>query len=214
MPDRLLPLARRLAPGVLAVTLLLTACGDAADRASGRGTGTGNERAGGAVTGGGEVTARPDTGSGPVTGTAAPAGSGTPQPVPHTLRFTGRTVDGKQFDAATLAGRPAVLWFWAAWYTRCRAAASNVAEVQRANADRVNLIGVSGLNSGDAAMRRFVADNGIGGFPSLADDAGAVWRRFEVTSQEWYVLLDSAGTVVHSGPLSAAELRRRVTALS
>ncbi|MBO4210417.1 redoxin domain-containing protein [Micromonospora echinofusca] len=212
-----MPLARRLVPGVLAVTLLLTGCGETADRASGRNAD--GERAGGAVTGGGEraggeVTGRPDTGSGAATAVPTPVDGGTPPAVPATLRFTGRTVDGKPFDAATLAGRPAVLWFWAAWCTRCRAAASHVAEVQRANADRVSLVGVSGLNSGDAAMRRFVADNGLGGFPSLADDAGAVWRRFEVTSQEWYVLLDSTGTVVHSGPLTAAELRRRVAALS
>ncbi|MFC7546257.1 TlpA family protein disulfide reductase [Plantactinospora sp. GCM10030261] len=135
-------------------------------------------------------------------------------PVPETLRFTAVTVDGKPFDAATLAGKPAVLWFWAAWCTRCRAAAGTVAEVAAANADRVNLVGVSGLNSGDEGMRRFVRDSGIDGFPSLADDDGAVWRRFGVTSQEYYVLLDSAGKVSHSGPLSGAELRQRVADLS
>ena len=63
-------------------------------------------------------------------------------------------------------------------------------------------------------MRRFARETGIDGFPNLADDDGQVWRRFKVTSQEHYVLLDSAGTVVHSGPLSQAELRKRVTGLS
>lgn len=29
------------------------------------------------------------------------------------LGFTASTVDGASFDASTLAGKPAVLWFWA-----------------------------------------------------------------------------------------------------
>jgi peroxiredoxin len=141
---------------------------------------------------------------------AAPTGTGTG--VPQTLRFTARTVDGQPFDAAALAGRPTVLWFWAAWCPRCRAAADDVAAVHRDNA-RVNVVGVAGLRSGDNKMREFVRDQGIGGFPNLADDAGEVWRRFSVTTQEYFVLLDRAGNVVHSGPLSADDLRQRVAAL-
>jgi peroxiredoxin len=130
------------------------------------------------------------------------------------LGFTATTVDGKQFDAATLAGRPVVLWFWAAWCPRCRAAADEVAGVQRDFAGRVHTVGVAGLNSGAAGMREFVADHGIGGFVNLADDEGAVWRRFGVTTQEYYVLLDAGGAVVHKGPLTPDGLRDRVTALA
>ncbi|MFV0132387.1 hypothetical protein ACLGIH_03845 [Streptomyces sp. HMX87] len=35
--------------------------------------------------------------------------------VPESLNFTATTVDGKPFDAKTLAGNPTVLWFWAPW---------------------------------------------------------------------------------------------------
>ncbi|GIF75987.1 hypothetical protein Asi02nite_55050 [Asanoa siamensis] len=69
-------------------------------------------------------------------------------PVPQTLTFTTRTVDGKQFDAATLAGKPVVLWFWAAWCPRCRAAADDVAGIDKDFTDRVHVVGVAGLNSG------------------------------------------------------------------
>jgi cytochrome oxidase Cu insertion factor (SCO1/SenC/PrrC family) len=43
------------------------------------------------------------------------AGSGTAQEAtaPTPLDFTGATLDGTTFDAATLAGTPVVLWFWA-----------------------------------------------------------------------------------------------------
>ena len=85
--------------------------------------------------------------------------------------------------------------------------------MQRDNAGRVNLVGVAGLGSGDEAMRRFARDTGIEGFPNLADDDGQVWRRFKVTAQEHYVLLDSAGAVVYSGPLPQTELRKRVAGL-
>ncbi|NJP31590.1 redoxin domain-containing protein [Micromonospora thermarum] len=154
-------------------------------------------------------------GSTPNSSGTAPAGAtGSPATVPQTLGFTARTIDGRSFAGATLAGKPAVLWFWAAWCTRCRGVADSVAGVQRDNATRVNLIGVAGLGSGEEAMRRFARDTGIEGFPHLADDDGAVWRRFGVTSQEHYVLLDSAGKVVHNGPLSQADLRRRVAELS
>lgn len=147
----------------------------------------------------------------------APSTSGAPSRagtgVPETLRFTARTVDGQRFDGAALAGKPTVLWFWAAWCPRCRAAADDVAAVHRDNAGRVNVVGVAGLRSGDNQMREFVREQGIGGFPNLADDAGEVWRRFSVTTQEYYVILDRAGNVVHSGPLSSQELRQRVAAL-
>jgi len=134
--------------------------------------------------------------------------------VPQTLTFTAQTVDGKPFDAATLAGKPVVLWFWAAWCPRCRAAADDVAGVQRDFAGRVHTVGVAGLDSGAAAMRDFVADRGIDGFVNLADDEGEVWQRFGVTTQEYYVLLDAAGKVVHKGPLNPDALRDRVTALA
>ncbi|MEO3742182.1 redoxin domain-containing protein [Plantactinospora sp. B5E13] len=149
-------------------------------------------------------------GSAPTTGTAAPD-DGT---VPEAFRFAATTVDGKPFDAATLRGRPVVFWFWASWCPRCRAAADDVAGLHRDFADRVQVIGVAGLNSGDDAMRKFVAGQGITGFVNLADDEGQVWRRFGVTSQEYYVLLDAAGTVVHKGALTPQALRERVAALA
>ncbi|MEV4665015.1 redoxin domain-containing protein [Micromonospora echinofusca] len=189
-------------PGVAALTavvLALAACGGTEPPAAPDGTTAGPS------------TAAPPTTAGTV---GPPASAATNAAVPETISFTGRTIDGGAFAGSSLAGKPAVLWFWAAWCTRCRAVADEVAAVQRENAGRVNVVGVAGLGSGDEAMRRFAKETGIEGFPHLADDDGQVWRRFEVTSQEQYVLLDSTGTVVHTGPLSPADLRKRVAGLN
>ncbi|QGN50990.1 redoxin domain-containing protein [Micromonospora sp. WMMD558] len=161
-------------------------------------------------------TPAPATATGGAATTSAPASptGAPPASVPETLRFTARTVDGQTFEGASLAGKPAALWFWAAWCTRCRAAADDVAAIQRDTAAEANLVGVAGLGSGEGAMKRFIADTGIGGFPNLADDKGEVWRKFDVTTQEYWVLLDSTGKVVHSGPLSTTEARQRINGLS
>lgn len=178
-------------------TLALTGCGDTMD-----------DTAGSAGSSTSTTPAVAATNAGP-TASSLPG-----QAVPETLRFTAQTIDGNTFDATTLAGKPTVLWFWAAWCPKCRAAADDVAAVQRDNAGKVNLVGVAGLGSGREAMRKFAKDTGIDGFPNLSDDEGAVWRRFRVSTQEYYVLLDSSGKVVHSGKLSASELRQRVAGLS
>lgn len=152
----------------------------------------------------------PSTVVSPTSSASAPA----PAVVPESLRFVASTVDGQSFDAATLAGKPAVLWFWAAWCPKCRAAADDVAAVSRDYSGRVAVVGVAGLNSGATPMKRFVADTGIGGFPSLADDDGKIWQRFGVSTQEYYVLIDASGKVVYSGPLTSEQLRTKVKTLA
>jgi peroxiredoxin len=143
-----------------------------------------------------------------------PASPAVTTPVADSLRFTAKTIDGAPFDGATLAGRPVVLWFWAAWCSRCRAKAPDVAAIQREQAGKLTVVGVAGLNSGDAAMKKFATDTAITGFVNLADDKGEIWRKFGVTTQEFFVLIDRDGAVVHKGSLSAADLRGRAPALT
>lgn len=146
----------------------------------------------------------------PASATASPSATGE---TPQALRFTATAVDGSTFDAAVLAGRPAVLWFWAAWCPRCRGDAAEVRDLQQQYAGRVGVVGVAGLGSGATAMKKFVADYRLDGFPQLADDAGMVWKRFKVPSQHYYVVLDSSGKVAHAGPLTVAQLKQKVDGL-
>ncbi|MFG2029394.1 redoxin domain-containing protein [Streptomyces sp. NPDC048825] len=186
--------ARLILPGLLAITALTL-------------VGCGTEKS---ATSSGAAENSPTT-----SGSSAPAqaGAGTAA-VPEALRFTGTTVDGKPFDAATLAGKPTVLWFWAPWCPKCRAQASETAKVATEYQDKAHVLGVAGLDK-NAAMKDFVSQTGTGSFPHLSDEAGEVWKRFEVTEQSHYVILDKDGKTVYEGVLPGGEgLAEKVAGLT
>lgn len=172
--------------------------------------GGGSACASGAPPAGGPATVAAATTTTPALSTGESPGTA----VPPTLAFSSATVGGGHFEGASLLGSPAVLWFWAAWCPRCRAKATDVKAVQAAHDGKVTFVGVAGLGSGSGAMAQFVSQLGLGGFTQLADDEGSVWRHFGVTEQEFFIILDRNGTVVHKGPLGADELRDRVAALA
>jgi thiol-disulfide isomerase/thioredoxin len=134
-------------------------------------------------------------------------------PVPKTLSFEAKTLDGKPFQGASLAGRPAVLWFWAPWCGTCASQTAGVVETATKHSGRVTVVGVAGLGR-LKEMNEFVTDTGAGGITNLNDEVGAVWRRFKITQQSTYVLIDSAGTVVHNGYLDNEQFPERVDALA
>ena len=128
------------------------------------------------------------------------------------LSFTGRTLDGAAFDAAALAGRPALLWFWAPWCATCASQAGSVSDLQGEYGDRLGILGVGGMGS-NADMHEFVTDLDAGAVPHLDDGAGVLWRRFGITEQSTYVLVDRAGTVVTTGYLDDLQLTTEITSL-
>jgi thiol-disulfide isomerase/thioredoxin len=151
--------------------------------------------------------------SSPATRSGASAAAPGPVTVPATLRFTATTVDGARFDAATLAGKPAVLWFWAPWCPTCAGEAPQVARLAARYAGKVTVVGVAGLDK-QPAMREFVTRMHTSGFVNLADETGVVWRRFGITAQATYVLLDAAGQVLYTGYLDDSQLAARLANLA
>ncbi|GAB3860913.1 hypothetical protein GCM10029963_64600 [Micromonospora andamanensis] len=150
---------------------------------------------------------------GPASAASPSAGPASPVPVPDTLRFSGTTLDGAAFDAATLAGRPVVLWFWAPWCATCASQAWTIAEIEPGFREKVPIIGVAGLGE-RKAMTDFVTEFELGPMPQIEDRAGAIWRRFEVVEQSTFVIIDRDGRVIHQGWLDGEDLTRRVTALA
>jgi len=192
----------RLRPALVAVistALVLTGCGDQPD-------------AGGAPTPTTSIKTTPagqpsDDARASTTSITAP-----PRNVPEQLDFTAQTVDGKEFAGASLAGKPAVLWFWAPWCPKCQAEAPTIAEAAR-DAGDVQFVGVAAQDE-VPAMRDFVRRFDLGAFPHLADTDAAVWRRFGVTYQPAYAFISSSGDVqVETDQLDEDELLARVDAL-
>ncbi|MCP3818509.1 redoxin domain-containing protein [Streptomyces sp. A3M-1-3] len=182
--------ARTVLPAVLAAALLaLTGCGSE--------SGSSDEAAGTSPSNPSSPAPAPASSDGGESGAAGAQ-------VPEALRFTATTVDGKPFDAKTLAGKPTVLWFWAPWCPKCKAQASETAKVAADYAGKANVIGVAGLDK-NSAMKDFVADTGASGFPHLSDEKGEVWKRFKVTEQSRYVILDKDGKTVYEGVLPAGK---------
>ncbi len=123
------------------------------------------------------------------------------------------TVDGAAFDGASLAGRPAVLWFWAPWCTICRAEAPSVAHAATRLQDSVTFLGVAGRGE-RPAMQQFIADTATSNFAHVADEDGKIWNDFGVIGQPAFAFIDAAGNVeVVNGSLTSAELLARARAL-
>ena len=126
--------------------------------------------------------------------------------------FTVATLDGATFDGHSLAGRPAVLWFWAPWCPTCLGQAKQVNGLAADYAGKATVVGVAGLGA-VPEMHEFVDLARLSGFPQLADEQGVVWKRFGITAQSTFVVLDAEGTVTASGHLDPAELPGRLDEL-
>ncbi|MDT4986842.1 MAG: hypothetical protein QOI74_936 [Micromonosporaceae bacterium] len=132
--------------------------------------------------------------------------------MPASLKFTGTTLDGKPFDGASMAGRPVVLWFWAPWCATCAGEAPTVADLATTYQGKVSVLGVAGMGP-EKDMHQFVTDGDVGNITHLSDNAGVVWKRFGITEQSLYVLIDRNGKVVSKGWLDSLQLPERVAKL-
>ena len=111
----------------------------------------------------------------------------------ESLDFTGTTVSGDAFEGASLAGRPTLLWFWAPWCPTCRGQIPQVEGIAAEHAGELNVIGVGSLDSAEA-IADFASD--VDEVVHLEDVDGELWKRFGVTEQSSFVLLDADGAVV------------------
>lgn len=126
--------------------------------------------------------------------------------------FTVATLDGPAFDGRGLAGKPAVLWFWAPWCPTCLGQAKQVNALAADYAGKAAVVGVAGMGT-VPEMREFVGLAKLSGFPQLADERGVVWKRFGMTAQSTFVVLDADGAVTARGHVDPAELPGRLDKL-
>ncbi|MFG1932754.1 protein disulfide oxidoreductase [Mycobacterium sp. NPDC048908] len=131
------------------------------------------------------------------------------------LQFTGKTLSGASFSAASLTGKPSVLWFWTPWCPFCNAEAPGVSQVAAAN-PKVTFVGVA-ARADVSAMEDFVSKYNLN-FTNLNDADGSIWARYNVPWQPAYVFYRSDGSSTFvNNPTSAMpmqELSDRVAALT
>jgi thiol-disulfide isomerase/thioredoxin len=129
-----------------------------------------------------------------------------------TLAFTGKTLDGAAFDAATLAGKPAILWFWAPWCATCASEAQSINDLKDEYGDRLAILGIAGMGD-NKAMHQFVSDLAVSKVPNLDDQQGVLWKRFGITEQSTYVLVDKTGKILDKAYLDDLQLTTKVKSL-
>jgi thiol-disulfide isomerase/thioredoxin len=131
------------------------------------------------------------------------------------INFTGTTLSGAPFSGASLAGKPAVLWFWTPWCPFCNAEGPSVSAVAAAN-PKVTFVGVA-ARSDVGAMQDFVSKYNLN-FTNLNDADGSIWRAFNVPWQPAYVFLRPNGSSDFvnnpTSAMSQQELTDRVVALT
>nr|WP_306357961.1 MULTISPECIES: redoxin family protein [unclassified Nocardia] len=132
-------------------------------------------------------------------------------PVPKELQFTATTIDGEEFSGASLAGKKAVLWFWAPWCPTCQREAPGVAAAAAAHPE-VQFVGVAARDE-LPAMRDFAERYDLD-FTQIADIDGSVWQRFGVTAQPAFAFVSRFSDIdMVPGSLSADELTVQINAL-
>jgi thiol-disulfide isomerase/thioredoxin len=131
----------------------------------------------------------------PTTSAAASSTASSAATLPAALAFRATTVDGAAFAGAELAGKKTVLWFWAPWCTVCARAAAGVKDAATALGPDVRVVGVAGLSTDAADMRRFVDRGGLQALTNLADTTGDLYAWFGISQQDTFVLIGPDGTV-------------------
>src|SRR5215813_9625868 len=72
--------------------------------------------------------------------------------------FSASTLDGKQIDSASLAGKVVLVNFWATWCPPCRAEIPDLVALQEKYRDQLQIIGVSEDEGSPEAVRRFATE--------------------------------------------------------
>jgi thiol-disulfide isomerase/thioredoxin len=138
-----------------------------------------------------------------LSGTGKTAGRAAPALPTKVLRAPAVTV-------ATLAGKPAIVHFWASWCGPCTHEAPELARLATELHGRATLVGVDYTDAAGSA-RSFIARHDWR-FPILADPGGTIGDEYGLSGLPTTFVLDSSGHIVErlTGPQTAAGLLRAV----
>jgi len=111
-----------------------------------------------------------------------------------------KTVNGKgEITRDSLAGKVAIVDFWATWCGPCKQSFPKLEELAKQNQGKVQVVGISVDDKSDG-VADFAKSNGAT-FPIGWDDGHAIANRWKVDSMPTTYILDSSGTIryIHAG---------------
>ena len=111
--------------------------------------------------------------------------------------FSVDALDGQTFSLETMAGKPALIVFWASWCGPCRREAEAVRGIVQSYGERLVVLSI---NSGEdpTKVRLSAREWGLS-WPVGLDPRGRVSRAFEVDALPLVVVLDAEGRVRFRG---------------
>ena len=128
-----------------------------------------------------------DSGVGPPLGTEAP-------------EVELQDLDGNPVSlSGVIAGKPALIEFWATWCENCEALQPQMDAVQARYGDRVQVVAVAvAVSQSQRRVKRHLAEHDPG-YPYLWDGRGAAVRAFNAATTSIVILLDADGKVAYTG---------------
>jgi cytochrome c biogenesis protein CcmG, thiol:disulfide interchange protein DsbE len=129
--------------------------------------------------------------------------------------FVGTTLDGDPFSSADLAGKPAIVNFWASYcIPSCVNEHPVLLDLAARHGDELQMVGVLVSDTPDGA-RGFLARYGEVSWPSMLNTDGQISIDYGVTGPPETFFVDAHGIVVarHVGPLTAVVVARELAAL-
>jgi thiol-disulfide isomerase/thioredoxin len=110
------------------------------------------------------------------------------------------TLDGRPADLArAVAGRPALVEFWATWCPSCKQLEPQITALAGRYGSRLQLVTVAvSVNQTPERVRRHVAARRIPG-TVFFDRGGKATAAYDAPATSYVVLLDRAGKVVYTG---------------